>query len=217
MNTVSTTENQLRPRLRVAGLACARNDRLLFSDLSFELTPGSLLLVEGENGSGKTSLLRILCGFRQADSGSVSWDDLPFAEASREYLRNLCYVGHKNGHKDELTVAENLRVSRSLGLASQLSDQQILQRIGLQAYEDHITRQLSAGQQRRLALARLLATDSTLWILDEPFTAMDRGSVKLFEQVISEHVEKSGMVIMTAHHDLNFGAINVMHLHLSAR
>ena len=162
--------------LQVKKLACWRNDQVLFEKLNISLTPGSVLFLEGENGSGKTSLLRILCGFRLADEGEIFWSEQSTSSLP-EYYENISFVGHKNGIKDELTVEENLNLMRSMATASDIKTDEVLKQIGLFKKSDVLSRLLSAGQKRKLALARLMMTNNSFWVLDEPFTSLDKASV----------------------------------------
>jgi heme exporter protein A len=205
-------DNLHQPPLVVTNLSCQRDDRLLFSDLSFSLNNGEILLLEGSNGSGKTSLLRILCGFREADAGEIFWCGEAMAES--RYFSDMAYVGHSDGSKKELTVLENLKFSLALKQVGRYSIQQALEKVQLCGYDDNLLQTLSAGQKRRLSLARLLITHNQLWILDEPFTSLDRQGIVLIESLMAEHVAEGGMVILTSHHDLSlpFNAIQRIHL-----
>ena len=198
--------------LVVNNLSCERDDRLLFSGLSFMLTPGQVLLLEGSNGSGKTSLLRLLCGFREPDAGEISWCGSPLAESS--YYADMAYVGHADGIKKELSVLENLQFALALSSPGPLDIQLALQKVQLAGYDDNSVQTLSAGQKRRVSLARLLITHNILWILDEPFTSLDRQGIELIESLIDAHVEQGGMVILTSHHDLSLPYKNLQRVHL---
>jgi heme exporter protein A len=200
--------------LTVKDLACWRNERVLFDNLNLSLSPANVLFLKGENGSGKTSLLRILCGFRLADEGEISWDNKSIS-ANDEYFQNISYVGHKNGIKDELTAEENLNLMRSMATASDIKTENVLKQIGLFKQADVLTRQLSAGQKRKLALARLMMTNNSFWILDEPFTSLDVASVGFFESLIKQHITRGGMLILTSHHDIDLTGLSVTHLNLS--
>lgn len=200
--------------LQVSELACRRDDRLLFSGLSFNVTPGQVLLLEGSNGSGKTSLLRILCGFREADGGAIIWRGQPIDDS--DYFSEMAYVGHAEGIKKELTVLENLRFSLALNKPGRLDIEQALNKVQLAGFDDNVVQTLSAGQKRRLSLARLLITENVLWILDEPFTSLDRQGMELIETLIEEHVATGGMVVMTSHHDLNLPVDNLQRIHLDS-
>ncbi len=200
--------------LKVKNLACLRNEHALFSGLNVSLSPENVLFLEGENGSGKTSLLRILCGFRLADEGEISWGEQPVSSVP-EYFENISYVGHKNGIKDELTVEENLNLMRSMATASDIETELVLKQIGLFKQADVLSRQLSAGQKRKLALARLMMTENSFWILDEPFTSLDKATVGFFESLIKQHISRGGMLILTSHHDIDLSGLSVHHLNLS--
>lgn len=200
--------------LAVKNLACWRNEQVLFSDLNLSLAPKNVLFLQGENGSGKTSLLRILCGFRLPDEGEITWGEQATSSLP-EYFQNISYVGHKNGIKDELTVEENLNLMRSMATASDIKMESVLKQIGLFKQADVLSRQLSAGQKRKLALARLMMTDNSFWVLDEPFTSLDKASVGLFESLIKQHIARGGMLILTSHHDIDLSGLSVNHFNLS--
>lgn len=170
--------------------------------------------MQGENGSGKTSLLRILCGFRFPDEGEVRWGD-ELTSSMPEYFENISYVGHKNGIKDELTVEENLNLMRSMATASDIKTENVLKQIGLFKRADVLARQLSAGQKRKLALARLMMTENSFWILDEPFTSLDKASVGFFELLIKKHIARGGTLILTSHHEIDLSGLSVNHFNLS--
>lgn len=203
--------------LSVEGLECVRAERVLFSGLNFTLEPGALVQVEGRNGSGKTSLLRILCGLTPASDGAVRWCGDDIARLRSDYLAQLCYVGHASGIKGELTPLENLRMAQALaGSDSGVDGAAALERLQMDTYEDVPTWSLSAGQQRRVALARLLITRASLWILDEPFTALDRSGIKIVEEMLNEHAASGGMTVLTTHHHLTSDARSVTVIDLSA-
>ncbi len=186
-------------------LECIRDDRVLFDDLSFTISPGEALVLEGRNGSGKTSLLRIICGIRLPESGQVLWEGEDIFRLGPEFREHIAYLGHKDGSKQDLTPLENLRIARGLGKARDGIDlEQALDQVGLYGFEDVPTRNLSAGQQRRLAIARLLVTDARLWILDEPFTSLDRKGIEQMERLFEGHLERGGMAAMTTHHRVGF-------------
>ena len=201
-------------QLTVKNLACWRNEQALFEGLNLSLSPENVLFLQGENGSGKTSLLRILCGFRLADEGEISWGDNPVSSLP-EYFQNISYIGHNNGIKDELTVEENLNLMRSLATVSGIKTETVLKEIGLFKQADVLTRQLSAGQKRKLALARLMMTNNSFWILDEPFTSLDKDSVVFFESLIKQHVSRGGMLILTSHHDIDLSGLSVQQFNMN--
>ena len=199
--------------LQGVNLSCIRDDRVLFEDLCFELHSGQVLLLEGKNGSGKTSLLRILCGFREADTGQVKWCGDAINDS--DYYVDMAYVGHLDGVKKELTVLENLKVSLALGQTGQYSIQQALAKVHLDDFDDALVQTLSAGQKRRLSLARLLITKNCLWILDEPFTSLDKAGIALIEVLMTEHCASGGMIVLTSHHDINLPDVDVSRILLS--
>ncbi|MDH3980708.1 MAG: cytochrome c biogenesis heme-transporting ATPase CcmA [Gammaproteobacteria bacterium] len=199
------------------GLECIRDDRVLFSGLDFVLGSGQTLLLEGRNGSGKTSLLRILCGIRLPETGDVTWCGEDIFSLGPVYHEHIAYVGHRDGLKLDLTPMENLAMARGLGSPNpDTSPEDALQRVDLYGFEDVLTRNLSAGQQRRLALARLLVTRAQLWILDEPFTSLDVYGIELAEELFQEHISRGGMLAMTSHHAVNLDSARVNRINLSA-
>jgi heme exporter protein A len=205
--------NSSTSQLQGRHLSCVRDDRVLFQELCFELNSGQVLLLEGENGSGKTSLLRILCGFREPDAGQVLWCGNAINDS--QYYDDMAYVGHLDGVKKELTVLENLKVSLALGESGEYSIPQALAKVQLADFDDALVQTLSAGQKRRLSLARLLITHNTLWILDEPFTSLDKQGIALIESLMTEHCNKGGMIILTSHHDLALPSVAMQRILLS--
>ena len=201
--------------LNVIDLVCSRDDLVLFDGLNFSLNRGQILLVEGHNGSGKTTLLRTLCGIRTQDSGQVLWCGEAINELGPAYHQQMAYVGHHDGIKRDLTVLENLQLAQALATPGGCSIETILYRIKLNGYEDVQTHALSAGQRRRLALARFLVTDSRLWILDEPFTALDKAGITLFEELIASYVSEGGIVVLTSHHDLGISDVAMQRIRLN--
>lgn len=194
-----------------------RGDRRLFSNLSFSVTPGTLLQVTGPNGSGKTSLLRIVCGLMEPESGEVRWQGANVRSLGEEYSRSITYVGHRNGVKEELSSLENLRISSGLAGFDVSSEQarQALERTGLGGRETLPTRFLSEGQRRRSALARLLTCKTPLWLLDEVLASLDRAAGVLVEAIIGEHLNKGGMAIVATHQELQISAGSFQRLELA--
>lgn len=190
--------------LQIEALSCARGDRVLFRDLSFAVNGGEMLHLKGHNGSGKTTLLRALAGLLLPESGEIRWDGKNIRSLREEYSRHLLYLGHLNGIKGDLTAAENLRIAATLDgfVLSETRAWELLSEIGLRGYEDLPTKHLSQGQKRRVALARLLANEARIWILDEPFTALDVAAVQMLQDVIHRHVENGGIAIITTHQEV---------------
>ncbi len=199
--------------LEVRSLCCIRDDRVLFENLSFCLFSGQALLLEGQNGSGKSSLLKILCGFREPDAGEVLWCGVDLNNDS--FFEQMAYVGHLDGVKKELTVLENLKIAGALGKPGHYSIEETLERVHLSGYDDVLVQSLSAGQKRRLSLARLLITDNKLWILDEPFTSLDKEGIAIFEALMVDHIAREGMVVLTSHHDITLHGIDVQTIRLA--
>lgn len=193
-----------QPPLEVDSLDCVRGDRVLFRDLSFAVDHGEVLHLKGRNGSGKTTLLRALAGLLLQESGEIRWQGQSIRTLREDYARHLLYLGHLNAIKGDLSAVENLRISATLD-GYKLSEDRawaVLAEIGLRGHEDLPTKHLSQGQKRRVALARLLANQATLWILDEPFTALDVAAVELLQDVIKRHVDNQGIAIITTHQEV---------------
>jgi heme exporter protein A len=202
------------PLLSVHDLACERSERLLFTCMNFGLTGGQLLLVQGGNGQGKTSLLRLLTGLGQPDTGEVRWRGEPVARCRDVYYREMAYLGHANGIKDEFNPVENLRFNAGLHGQAFKPDQAVatLQRLGLSRCLDLPCRALSFGQRRRVALSALLLAGASLWILDEPLAGLDTHAVALVEGLIRDHLHAGGMVVATTHQAMNLADVSVQRL-----
>ncbi|WP_305423790.1 cytochrome c biogenesis heme-transporting ATPase CcmA [Photobacterium leiognathi] len=201
--------------LSVADLSCVRDERLLFDELSFTISSGELVQIEGHNGAGKTTLLRIIAGLGRADSGQVLWNQEDIHTAREDFHQELLFLGHQTGVKRELTAFENLAFFQAMHKCNEGSDLkgspkvtgddalwQALAHVGLAGREDVPAGQLSVGQQRRVALARLWLSNHKLWVLDEPLTAIDKQGVKVLENLFLSHVERGGMVLLTTHQDM---------------
>lgn len=203
--------------LEVRGLACARGEQKLFSGLNFTLAGGELMQVQGENGRGKTTLLRTLCGFIQPLEGEIQWQGKNISELGEDYYASISYLGHLNAIKDDLNAVENLRISSALSGCNISNTVAIsaLRRIGLRGRETFPIKLLSQGLRRRVALARLLVNNAPLWILDEPLTALDVSAVGLMQELIGEHLHNKGIVIFTTHQPLEVSGAVIRRLTLS--
>ena len=203
--------------LQGINIACVRGDRELFKNIHFSLEPGSLLQVRGANGSGKTSLLRMLCGLSIPAAGEIHWNGVSIRTANEEYFANVTYIGHLSGIKDDLTVIENLRISSALAGFEITMDEtyQALKKIGLGGREYLPVKVLSQGQRRRVALARLLVCKTKLWILDEPFVALDVAAVQLMREILELHLQHEGMVVMTTHQEIDIQSSSITQLQLA--
>lgn len=203
--------------LEVKNLTCVRGTRRLFKDLSFSTVEGELVELRGPNGSGKTSLLRILCGLATPAAGEVCWQGQNIRSLGEEYNAVVVYLGHQNAIKDELSAMENLRISSACAgkALNQAEAQETLKRVGLTQQQNLPARVLSAGQRRRLAMTRLLTANAKLWILDEVLTSLDDTAVNLSRQFIGEHLKNGGMAIVATHQDLNLTAPRIQQLRLS--
>jgi heme exporter protein A len=202
--------------LEVTKLECRRGDRRLFSGLDFALDAGTLLHVRGRNGSGKTTLLRTVCGLFTPDAGEIRWQGESIRRLGEDYRQDLLYFGHLNGIKGDLTGIENLAVAATLDGddVNRPAIWDALGRIGLKGFEDLPTRMLSQGQKKRVALARLILTRSKLWVLDEPFTALDVDAVTLLQSLISAHVDAGGLAVLTTHQEVPLTSGQIEHLDL---
>ena len=195
--------------LQAFELVCTRGDRQLFNDVNFEIHPGEALRVAGTNGSGKTSLLRMLCGLASPAAGEVRWSGRNILSVREEFASQLLYLGHANGVKDDLTAWENVMVAATLSgnRVTRANAYQALDQLGLGRAADLPTRALSQGQRKRVALARLpLGMEAPLWILDEPFTALDQKAVTELCGTLNHHLAHGGMVIYTTHQEIELSA-----------
>lgn len=189
--------------LDVRELFCERDDRILFERLSFQVAAGQVLQVQGSNGSGKTTLLRILCGLNDNYSGSIFWHGVDIIEQAEQFYADLLYIGHRVGVSKVLTPLENLRWSCALQQSvDDVTIYQALADVGLRGYEESQCFTLSAGQQQRVSLARLLISEAELWVLDEPFTTLDITGVRQLEAMLYQHASDGGAVLVTTHHEL---------------
>ena len=189
--------------LEVRGLQCERDGRPLFSNLSFNLAAGQLLHIEGANGCGKSTLLRALAGLLSPTAGTLLWRGQPLAAADSDYRAALCFIGHKAGLKSELSPLANLRHLQSLAATPATEERllQVLAGVGLAGHEQLAVARLSAGQQRRVALARLWLSKAPLWLLDEPFTALDKKAVAGLCKHFATHLAAGGAIVMASHQE----------------
>ena len=203
-------------RLTASRLTCIRSDQLIFENLSLDVSPGELWQVTGPNGAGKTSLLRLLAGLSPAAGGDLSWRGVPLPEGRAQLQEELAFLGHLPGVTGFLTVRENLAVARALmGKPSAMTLPDAMTRAGLQAKAEVPAARLSAGQRQRLALARFLLVDAPLWILDEPFTALDEAGRAFAESLFMDHVARGGMAVVSTHHPLRVPAAHLRQLALA--
>ena len=184
-------------------LCCIRQDRVLFDQLSLSIHAGELVHIAGKNGAGKSSLLRILAALAEPDDGALLYHNQPLAAVRADYAANLCYIGHHSGIHEQLTALENLSFWRAAAGVPAADDFALLAKLGLAGLEDVPCRMLSAGQQRRVSLARLWFTPCQLWILDEPFTALDQAAIALLQQHFLHHLQQGGSIVLTTHQHLS--------------
>ena len=213
MPSVATSSDIDKTMLAARELFCERDDRVLFRNLNFDLTDGRVLQVQGSNGSGKTTLMRILCGLNDGYEGSIKWYGQEIEEQAAGFYSSLLYIGHRVGVSKVLTPIENLRWSCSLKQA--ISDEQImaaLKEVGLRGFEESPCYTLSAGQQQRVSLARLIISPARLWVVDEPFTALDSKGVAQLEELLKRQAQAGGSVMVTTHHSLSIPELDILSL-----
>ena len=213
MPSVATSSDIDKTMLAARELFCGRDDRVLFKNLNFDLKEGRVLQVQGSNGRGKTTLMRILCGLNDGYEGSIKWYGQEIEEQAAGFYSSLLYIGHRVGVSKVLTPIENLRWSCSLKQA--ISDEQImaaLKEVGLRGFEESPCYTLSAGQQQRVSLARLIISPARLWVLDEPFTALDSKGVAQLEELLKRQAQAGGSVMVTTHHSLSIPELDILSL-----
>jgi heme exporter protein A len=212
MNRLANSEEA---ELVAENLVYEINDKLILNDLSLRVKTGEILFIEGGNGCGKTTLLRILCGLIQADEGSVSWNGESIQEGRIDYYQQLTYIGHATGVKPELTTLENMQFFSSISGLPCVDDMRTaIDWVGLGAYENSPGRHLSYGQQRRIALSRLMIESSQLWILDEPFSGLDQDMIEKLQQRFLQHTNDDGLIILTSHQAINLDKMNSTRIQL---
>ncbi|MBK7051085.1 MAG: cytochrome c biogenesis heme-transporting ATPase CcmA [Rhodoferax sp.] len=204
--------------LEVSDLKCVRGERPLFDGVGFRLGSGQLLYVRGANGAGKTSMLRLLCGLSPAESGQILWDGVPIHELGELYRQDLFYLGHHNALQEALTVGENLAFYANLAgtRPSEADIAHALSRIGLRPCQSKLVRHLSQGQKRRVALSRLMLNRARLWILDEPFVALDVAAITLLADLVAAHLAQGGLAVFTSHQEVAIGTAPPQILELGA-
>ena len=197
-------------------ITCIRGQRALFTNLNLTISAGEILHIQGSNGSGKTSLLRILCGTSQPDNGTVLWQSQDIRTCRSAYYEHLAYIGHTNGIKLELTPKENLSCLAAIkGFAADSEIDLALTQSGLYRDRDIPCIHLSAGQRRRVAIAWLFMTQASIWILDEPLTAVDQDGIDITRSRFSQHLDDGGLIVLTGHQHLQFEGRKIKSLHLS--
>ncbi|MBK7900243.1 MAG: cytochrome c biogenesis heme-transporting ATPase CcmA [Azonexus sp.] len=203
--------------LEADNLECVRGDRRLFAGVGFRVAAGELLYLQGKNGAGKTSLLRMLIGLLPPEAGTIRWKGEPIRVLGDEFRADLCYLGHQNAIKEELTPLENLLAAARLAEEDLSEDDALdaLEQVGLAGREDLACKYLSQGQKRRVALARLVKEKRPLWILDEPFVALDVAAVEWLAGLIGAHLQRGGVAVMTTHQAVDIPAGAVRELRLS--
>lgn len=189
--------------LHATDLAAERGGKLLFKDIDLHLQPGELLHVSGANGSGKTTLLRLLCGLTLPITGVIKWQGRPVNEEPDSFRESLLYIGHRNGMHADLSAGENLQLTTATNSHS-ADIKQALQAVGLAGHESRPICQLSQGQQRRVALCRLILEQRPLWVLDEPLASLDAQAIEWFSGCLGQHLQNGGMAILTTHQEAGF-------------
>jgi len=200
-------------------LGCSKGGRELFKNVDCTLTSGRWLYVAGANGVGKTSLLRMVCGLASIGAGDILWNGKPIHSQTDAYHQDLCYLGHLNGLQESMTVEENLAFTTALAgrALNPHRSKDVLARFGLRGRSQQLVRHLSQGQKRRVALSRLALSPARLWVLDEPYVAMDEGGVKMLADMIADHLKDGGLAVVTSHQKVPIGDIAPHMLELQAR
>jgi len=199
----------LTVKLSANDLTLIRGESCLFKDLSFTINAGELLVLEGQNGSGKTSLIRAMLGMLNFESGEVLWNDIPINKQRQEFHGSLIWLSHRTGLKKDLTLQENLHFEGALRSKLDVDQSQILKKLNIFDLKDLPIRSMSAGQQRRVALARLLLFDAPIWLLDEPFTNLDDEGQNIVLDLINSHLSSGGICVIAAHQEFNINASKI--------
>ncbi len=211
----SITADTAIPTLEARSLSCVRGERTLFKNLSFTLRPGEPCQVVGSNGTGKTTLLRALCGLTLPASGEVCWGGRELRHVYHEFLANVTYVGHSAAVKLDLSAEENLQFDESLGHAlTGVSNKWLLERLDLRSCAHLPCRELSAGQRRRVALGKLLTRRASVWLLDEPFTSIDQGGIEILTTIMDQHLAAGGILAVATHQPIAFRKATIHRLRL---
>jgi len=212
--TISQTSYTSDYVLQAHALSCVRGERMLFADLDLQVHAGECLHVRGENGVGKTSLLRLLTGLSKPESGEIVWKGQAIALDPSQYHRDLLFLGHRDALKDDLTALENIQMYAAIDDIA-LSQEQALSSLwnfGLRGREHLPVSCLSAGQKRRVLMARMATRQAKLWILDEPFNALDLNAVQALQTLIAQHLEQGGLVVLTSHQNIVIPNVKVLEL-----
>lgn len=208
----------IEPTLAFHDLGCSKGGRPLFQGIDCNVQSGRWLHVVGANGVGKTSLLRMVCGLAPIESGDILWNGTSIRSNLQVFRRDLCYLGHLNALQESMTVHENLAFTSALGGfmpdTAQISG--LLQRFGVGGRAQQLVRSLSQGQKRRVALSRLALSPARLWVLDEPFVAMDEAGIRMLADLIAQHLSTGGMAVLTSHQQVAIGALPAQILELKA-
>jgi heme exporter protein A len=193
--------------LSFSKLGCTKGGRQLFKNVDCELSSGQWLYVAGANGVGKTSLLRMVCGLATIEDGNILWNNIPIQKQPELYRQDLCYLGHLNALQESMTVDENLGFTSALGgLAPNPTQRhEVLTRFGLRGRSKQLVRHLSQGQKRRVALSRLALSSARLWVLDEPYVAMDEAGIQMLADLIADHLTDGGLAVITSHQRVPIG------------
>lgn len=204
--------------LTFSKLGCAKGGRQLFKNVDCQLEAGRWLYVAGANGVGKTSLLRMVCGLASIEAGDVLWNGTPIHAQREAYRQDLCYLGHLNALQESMTVDENLAFMTALGgfASDKAESQAVLARFGLRGRGRQLVRHLSQGQKRRVALTRLALSPAKLWVLDEPYVAMDEAGIGLLADLIASHLAEGGLTVLTSHQRVPIGDVPAQMLELQA-